>query len=390
MSSTVSIAAVTSASTGLENSSSRRCLGSEPELTPMRSGVPSSLARATTSADLLRPADVARVDPHAVRAGVDRLDRERVVEVDVGDHRDRRLGDDRPQRVDVLLARHGDAHDVRARLGHAPDLVHRGLQVGRLGLRHRLHGDGRAAADRDAADVDLPGGCHAPECIRRSRGPYAARSAGFTGRLRDRPRAAARPGPRPARRERAPHGATSGSSPLTGVRARHDASSTSAAARSGCAPSSPTSTSPASTSPPRPDYPGPFVQADATERLPFADGQFDLAYSLERDRARPARAPRRVRGRAAPRRPRLVRPDARALLPDRAARAAARSPTGSRRRCAGPTGAWAPQGDWEDIALLGRREMEALFGPAASERVGPLTKSWVCVRPVPGSRCSRR
>jgi len=30
---------------------------------------------------------------------------------------------------------------------------------------------------------------------------------------------------------------------------------------------------------PRPDYPGPFVQADATERLPFADGQFDLAYS---------------------------------------------------------------------------------------------------------------
>ena len=30
---------------------------------------------------------------------------------------------------------------------------------------------------------------------------------------------------------------------------------------------------------PRPDYPGPFVQADATERLPFDDGAFDLAYS---------------------------------------------------------------------------------------------------------------
>src|SRR5919206_1104045 len=30
---------------------------------------------------------------------------------------------------------------------------------------------------------------------------------------------------------------------------------------------------------PRPAYPGPFVQADATERLPFADGAFDLAYS---------------------------------------------------------------------------------------------------------------
>src|SRR3954453_15817373 len=30
---------------------------------------------------------------------------------------------------------------------------------------------------------------------------------------------------------------------------------------------------------PRPDYPGPFVQADATVALPFADDEFDLAYS---------------------------------------------------------------------------------------------------------------
>src|SRR3954463_16126805 len=29
----------------------------------------------------------------------------------------------------------------------------------------------------------------------------------------------------------------------------------------------------------RPDYPGPFVRADATQHLPFADGEFDLAYS---------------------------------------------------------------------------------------------------------------
>ncbi len=45
ISSTNSTAAVTSASTGFSNSSSRRCSGSEPELTPIRSGVPSSLAR---------------------------------------------------------------------------------------------------------------------------------------------------------------------------------------------------------------------------------------------------------------------------------------------------------------------------------------------------------
>src|SRR3954463_10963356 len=29
----------------------------------------------------------------------------------------------------------------------------------------------------------------------------------------------------------------------------------------------------------RPDYPGPFVRADAAEHLPFADDEFDLAYS---------------------------------------------------------------------------------------------------------------
>ena len=37
-------------------------------------------------------------------------------------------------------------------------------------------------------------------------------------------------------------------------------------------------------------------------------------------------------------------------------------------------------GDWEEISLLERVEIEALFGPALAERVGPLTKSWVCVR----------
>ena len=30
--------------------------------------------------------------------------------------------------------------------------------------------------------------------------------------------------------------------------------------------------------------------------------------------------------------------------------------------------------------------LEALFGPAEAERVGPIVKSWVCVRPVPAAR----
>ena len=88
-------------------------------------------------------------------AGVDGLERERVVEVDVGDDRDRRLLDDRLERVSVLLARHGDAHEVGAGLGDVADLLHRGLEIGRFRLRHRLHGNGCAPTDEDPADVHL-------------------------------------------------------------------------------------------------------------------------------------------------------------------------------------------------------------------------------------------
>jgi hypothetical protein len=42
-------------------------------------------------------------------------------------------------------------------------------------------------------------------------------------------------------------------------------------------------------------------------------------------------------------------------------------------------------GSWEDIPLLSRSDLEALFGPALPERVGPLVKSWVCVRAAPTS-----
>jgi hypothetical protein len=42
-------------------------------------------------------------------------------------------------------------------------------------------------------------------------------------------------------------------------------------------------------------------------------------------------------------------------------------------------------GEWEEISLLRRREMERLFGaPTLGERLGPVVKSWVCVR-APGA-----
>jgi SAM-dependent methyltransferase len=130
----------------------------------------------------------------------------------------------------------------------------------------------------------------------------------------------------------------------------------------------------------RPDYPGPFVRADASQGLPFADAQFDLVYcsSVIEHVPRPRRAAfaaeaRRV-GRgwfvqtpaySFPVEPHALLPFAH-WLPSRV------------RRSYWRLGA---AGAWEEIELLGRAEMEALFGPALPERAGPLVKSWVCVHP---------
>jgi SAM-dependent methyltransferase len=135
-----------------------------------------------------------------------------------------------------------------------------------------------------------------------------------------------------------------------------------------------------------PDYPGAFVRADAADGLPFADREFDLVYcSSVIEHVPPARRTafaaetRRVgRGwfvqtpaRSFPIEPHSLLPGAHWLAP-------------SLRRPYWRLGA---TGGWEEISLLGRSELESLFGPAQAERVGPLVKSWVCVRaPVPDAR----
>jgi SAM-dependent methyltransferase len=129
----------------------------------------------------------------------------------------------------------------------------------------------------------------------------------------------------------------------------------------------------------RPDYPGAFVRADAAERLPFEDGEFDLAYSSSViEHVAPARRPafaaelRRVARGWYVQTPAFSFPiEPHALLPF-----AHWLPPGLRRHY------WrlGVAGAWEEIALLRRAEMEALFGPPLAERVGPLVKSWVSVR----------
>lgn len=131
----------------------------------------------------------------------------------------------------------------------------------------------------------------------------------------------------------------------------------------------------------RPDYPGPLVVADVLDGLPFEDAQFDLAYCssviehvARADRAAFARELRRVARGWYVQTPAFSFPvEPHALLP-----AAHWLPPALRR----PYWRLGVAGDWEDIALLRRAEMTALFGEPVPERVGPLVKSWVSVRAI--------
>ena len=134
---------------------------------------------------------------------------------------------------------------------------------------------------------------------------------------------------------------------------------------------------------PRPDYPGPFVRADAADGLPFADHEFDLVYCSSVIEHVPP--PRRDAFAAELRRvgrgffvqtPAFSFPlEPHALLP-----AAHWLPVALRKRY----WRYGAAGDWEEISLLRRAELERLFGPALAERVGPLVKSWVCVQAPAG------
>ena len=134
---------------------------------------------------------------------------------------------------------------------------------------------------------------------------------------------------------------------------------------------------------PQPGYPGPFVQADASAGLPFADGEFDLAYSSSviehvppvRRAAFAAELKRVGRGWFVQTPARSFPVEPHSLLP-----AAHWLPVPARRRY------WrlGAAGGWEEIELLSRAELEALFGPARAERFGPLAKSWVSVSPPGG------
>lgn len=127
-------------------------------------------------------------------------------------------------------------------------------------------------------------------------------------------------------------------------------------------------------------YPGPFVVADLTEPLPFADHEFDFAYCnsvvehLPRS-ARPllaAEIRRIARGwlvqtpaKSFPIEPHSLLPLAQWLTPNA-------------RRAYWKLGV----GEWDGAELLTKAEMESLFGPVSAERFMGLSKSWLSIQPL--------
>jgi SAM-dependent methyltransferase len=134
---------------------------------------------------------------------------------------------------------------------------------------------------------------------------------------------------------------------------------------------------------PQPAYPGPFVQADPAQGLPFADGEFDLAYCNS------------VIEHVPPERRQAFAAELRRVAPGWYVQTPAWSfPIEPHALL--PGAHWLPArwrkhywklgaaGSWEDISLLRKGELEELFGGSIfRERFGRFTKSWLSVRRIP-------
>ena len=103
----------------------------------------------------VRAADVAGVQADLVHARLDGGKRQTVVKMDIRHDRNGRACADLAQRLRRRFVRHRASYDVAACLRERTDLCERRFRVARVRVRHGLDGDGRAAADRNAADVNL-------------------------------------------------------------------------------------------------------------------------------------------------------------------------------------------------------------------------------------------
>src|SRR5207302_6613284 len=84
--------------------------------------------------------------------------RHAVIEVDVGDERQRRLLADLAEGLAGFFRRYCDAQNLAARGLEGAHLRHRLVDISRVRAAHRLHGYGSIAAHGHVPDHDLPRG----------------------------------------------------------------------------------------------------------------------------------------------------------------------------------------------------------------------------------------
>jgi hypothetical protein len=89
-----------------------------------------------------------------VDTGVERLERQGVLEVDIGDQRNRGVGNDVRQRGGGHPVRHGQTDDFATGIGQLLDLAKGGLRIARVAGGHRLHDDRVVTADLDTAQIE--------------------------------------------------------------------------------------------------------------------------------------------------------------------------------------------------------------------------------------------
>ena len=99
-------------------------------------------------------ADIAGVKAKAIHAALQGFESKLVVEVDVGDKRDVNLLLDSGERLCRFHVWHGTAYYLAACFLDFADLPHSGGDIARVGLCHRLNGNGRVTANLDVAYID--------------------------------------------------------------------------------------------------------------------------------------------------------------------------------------------------------------------------------------------
>ena len=130
------------------------------------------LGLARDGLDVLGLADIARIEPKAVYAGLECFECTSVLVMDVSDDRHRRTRHDTGESFRRLGLVARATHDVAAGCGQPVDLLQGRLVIRRLGDRHRLDRDGGTSADRDVTDHDLSG-LPAREALRELHEPNA-------------------------------------------------------------------------------------------------------------------------------------------------------------------------------------------------------------------------